>query len=98
MLRVNQKHSLSVDKLATSTRTPNRYDVDSLKSKTISQDLELEANRLKGQAITGVRNEFLTDDDTIAPLNLNRLIENVDKNFKHTEPLTTTAVGKPNDI
>jgi len=56
--------------------------MDSLKSKTISQDLELEANRLKGQGITGVHNEFLTDDDnTIAPMNLNRLIKKADKNF-----------------
>ena len=35
-LRLSDKHSLSVDKLATSTRTPNRYDMDSLKNKTIS--------------------------------------------------------------
>jgi hypothetical protein len=49
--------------------------MDSLKSKTISQDLELEANRHKGQAITGKHNDFLTDDDTIPPLNLNRLID-----------------------
>jgi hypothetical protein len=57
-LRLNNFHSLSYDKLATSTRTPNRYDMDSLKSKTISQDLELEANRHKGTARIGGNHNF----------------------------------------
>jgi len=65
-----------MDKLATSTRTPNGYDADSLKTKTISQDLELEANRLRGPPRVGVDYEALSQ---LAPVNLKKLINNVEK-------------------
>lgn len=73
-LRLNDKCSMSVDKLATSTRTPNRYDIESLQNKTISQDLEVEANRHKSRETQNF--EALSQ---IAPLNLNKLIQNINR-------------------
>lgn len=42
------------------TRTPNRYDLESMKGKNISQELELDANRMKSQGINACNTDTVS--------------------------------------